>query len=52
LKLDMQDEITADTLVTRGGEIVHPMVRRLLELAPLNGEALGRKATAGDEKKE
>jgi NAD(P) transhydrogenase subunit alpha len=26
LKLDLEDEITAGTLITRGGEVVHPMV--------------------------
>ena len=26
LELDMEDEITAGTLITRGGEVVHPQV--------------------------
>jgi NAD(P) transhydrogenase subunit alpha len=33
LKLDLEDEITRETLVARGGEVVHPRVRALLGLA-------------------
>jgi NAD(P) transhydrogenase subunit alpha len=33
LNLDLQDEITAETLVARGGEVVHPRVREALGLA-------------------
>jgi NAD(P) transhydrogenase subunit alpha len=33
LNLDMEDEIARDTLVTQGGEIVHPRVREILGLA-------------------
>jgi len=31
LHIDTEDEITAGTLITRGGEVVHPMVRKLME---------------------
>jgi NAD/NADP transhydrogenase alpha subunit len=30
LALDREDEITKGTLVTHGGEIVHPVVQKLL----------------------
>ncbi|MEL6982630.1 MAG: NAD(P)(+) transhydrogenase (Re/Si-specific) subunit alpha, partial [Actinomycetota bacterium] len=33
--LDLDDEITAGTVVTRGGEIVHPMIRDRLGLSPI-----------------
>ena len=33
LQLTMEDEITRDTLITRGGEVVNPRVRELLGLA-------------------
>src|SRR5919198_395073 len=33
LKLDMDDEITRETLVTDGGEVVHPRVREALGLS-------------------
>lgn len=32
LELDLEDEITRETLLTRGGEVVHPRVRDLLGL--------------------
>ncbi len=32
---DLEDEITRETLVTRGGEVVHPRVRERLALEPL-----------------
>lgn len=35
LKLDLADEITAGCVVTHAGEIVHPQVRNLMGLAPL-----------------
>lgn len=35
LKLDLRDEILRETLLTRGGEVVHRQVRGLLGLAPL-----------------
>lgn len=34
LNLDLDDEITRETLVARGGEVVHPKVREALGLAP------------------
>ena len=34
IKLDTEDEIVAETLVTQGGEVVHPRIRELLKLAP------------------
>ena len=34
LAIDTSDEITRETLVTRGGEVVHDRVRQLLGLAP------------------
>jgi NAD(P) transhydrogenase subunit alpha len=33
LKIDTEDEITRETMVTRGGEVVNPRVRELLGLA-------------------
>jgi NAD(P) transhydrogenase subunit alpha len=35
LQLDMEDEITRDTMTTRGGEVVNPRVREALGLAPV-----------------
>ena len=35
LRLDPGDEIARETLVTRGGEVVHPRVRKALGLGPL-----------------
>ena len=35
LRLDPGDEITRETLVTRGGEVVHPRVREAMGLGPL-----------------
>jgi NAD(P) transhydrogenase subunit alpha len=35
LRLDPGDEITRETLVTRGGEVVHPRVREATGLGPL-----------------
>lgn len=35
VQYDMQDEITRDTVVARGGEVVNPRIRDLLGLAPL-----------------
>jgi len=34
LNIDLEDEITRETLVTRGGEVVHPWVRELLATVP------------------
>jgi NAD(P) transhydrogenase subunit alpha len=35
LQLDADDEIVRDSMLTRGGEVVHPRVREALGLAPL-----------------
>jgi NAD(P) transhydrogenase subunit alpha len=35
LALDLSDEIIRETLVTRGGEVVHPRVREFFSLPPL-----------------
>jgi NAD(P) transhydrogenase subunit alpha len=35
VQLDVQDEITRETLVTHRGEVVHPRVREALGLAPI-----------------
>ncbi len=35
LKIDMEDEVTAGTLLCRDGKVVHPRVRDLLNLPPL-----------------
>ena len=43
LQLDLDDEITRETLVTRGGEVVHPRVREAL----LAAEPPPRDAAAG-----
>ncbi len=34
LHINLQDEITRETLITRGGDVVHPKVRELLGLPP------------------
>ena len=45
LKLDLADEITAGTLMTRGGEVVHPRLRELLGMpADKSGSSPERKA--------
>jgi NAD(P) transhydrogenase subunit alpha len=38
LRLDTEDEITRETLVAQGGEIVHPRVREALGLGELAGK--------------
>jgi NAD(P) transhydrogenase subunit alpha len=35
LPIDMADEITRETLLARGGEVVHPRVREMLGLGPV-----------------
>ena len=37
IQVDMEDEITRETLVTRGGEIVNPRVREALGLPAQSG---------------
>ena len=41
VKLDMNDEITKETMMTRGGEVVLPRLREVLGLPPLAGETVG-----------
>jgi NAD(P) transhydrogenase subunit alpha len=41
LEVTLEDEITRETLVTRGGEVVHPRVRQALGLPPLETAAPG-----------
>jgi NAD(P) transhydrogenase subunit alpha len=42
LALDLVDEITRETLVTRGGEVMHRRVREALKLPPLEVPALSK----------
>ncbi|HSG06505.1 MAG TPA: NAD(P) transhydrogenase subunit alpha, partial [Nitrospiria bacterium] len=42
-EFNMEDEITRETLLTRGGEVVHPQVRELLGL-PKTGQPEGKDA--------
>jgi len=35
LQLDADDEIVRESMLTRGGDVVHPRVREALGLAPL-----------------
>jgi len=39
IELNLEDEITRETLLTRGGEVVHPRVREALGLPPLEAHA-------------
>ena len=57
LKIDIEDEITAGTLMTRGGEVVHPRLREILEMpaltpVPSDGDSptadLSQNATTGN----
>ncbi|MEN8008554.1 MAG: Re/Si-specific NAD(P)(+) transhydrogenase subunit alpha [Candidatus Krumholzibacteriota bacterium] len=41
LKIDLEDEVTAGTLLTRDGQVVHPRVRDLLGLENSTGDAAG-----------
>ena len=43
LTFDLEDEITAGTLVTKGGQVVHPTVRELLGLPALEAPAAAEK---------
>jgi NAD(P) transhydrogenase subunit alpha len=42
LELNLDDEITRETLLTRNGEVVHPRVRGALKLPPLQTPAPGK----------
>jgi NAD(P) transhydrogenase subunit alpha len=48
LPLDTADEITRETLITHGGEVVHERVRQLLGLSPSASPATAAAATPGD----
>jgi NAD(P) transhydrogenase subunit alpha len=39
--IDLEDEVTAGTLLTRDGQVVHPRVRELLGLEKSPGDAAG-----------
>lgn len=54
LNIDMDDEITKGTVVTKDGEVVHPRVREILGMsAPSNGPDVGNTSdTAPDSKPE
>jgi len=41
IKIDLEDEVTAGTLLTRDGAVVHPRVRELLGLENAAGDAAG-----------
>ncbi len=49
LKLDLDDPIVRDTLVTRDGEVVHPRVRERLGLPPAVGVGAVAEAETGTE---
>lgn len=49
LKLDLDDPIVRDTLVTRDGEVVHPRVRERLGLPPAVGVGAAAEAETGTE---
>jgi NAD(P) transhydrogenase subunit alpha len=42
--LDMTDEVVAGTLLTRGGKLVHPLVRQVAGLGPLADETIAPSA--------
>ena len=44
IQLDTEEEIIKETLVTKGGEVVHPTVRELLEGSAVTGESERRGA--------
>ena len=52
LKIDLEDEVTAGTLLSQGGEVVHPRVRELLGLevaAPAPAPAPAEESTPEQE---
>ena len=52
ISLDMGDEVVAETLLCRDGEVVNPRVRVLLGLSELNPAAVQENTgTAGEEAK-
>ena len=42
IHIDLEDEITRETLVTRDGDVVHPRVRELLGMPVAGAKAEGR----------
>lgn len=49
-KMELDDEITRETLICRGGDVVHPRVRELLGLPPIERETeTAEAATSQDE---
>jgi NAD(P) transhydrogenase subunit alpha len=42
VRIDLEDEITRDTLLVRDGEVVQPRVREILGLAPASGAGAAR----------
>jgi NAD(P) transhydrogenase subunit alpha len=42
VRIDLDDEITRDTLLVRDGEVVQPRIREILGLAPTNAAGVGR----------
>jgi NAD(P) transhydrogenase subunit alpha len=48
IKIDMDDEIVAGTIVTRGGEVIHARVREILGLEPLPAEEPEQEAESDD----
>ena len=46
--VDLDDEICRETLVTRGGQVVHPKIRERSGLAPLDSPAAGGTAVEAD----
>jgi NAD(P) transhydrogenase subunit alpha len=44
LSLDLQDEVVRETLVTNGGQVVHPTVRELLGLPATTGDDQGKES--------
>ncbi len=47
-QMDLDDEITRETLIVRSGEVVHPKVREILELPPLESEATAETTTSAE----
>ncbi|MEX0832731.1 MAG: Re/Si-specific NAD(P)(+) transhydrogenase subunit alpha [Actinomycetota bacterium] len=49
LQIDPEDEITRETLITRGGDVVHPRVREVLGLPQLDSPKPEAVASAGSD---
>jgi NAD(P) transhydrogenase subunit alpha len=50
LQINLDDEITRETLVAQGGEVVHPRLREMMGLEPPQSAPRGRTATQGGTK--